>query len=145
MVKNNFKFILTLLGKENEFPSALKLEKEDSFRNKIKLETFTDELKGEIMLEFAALKSKSYGYKTNTIFSNEETEKIWIKKKEINLENMKNKLLYPIITKNDYRINGQIKSDKHDIFLLQQNKKAFDQFDDKRFYINNIESKPYGY
>ena len=62
--------------------------------------------------------------------------------KEIDVERMKKCLLNE--TEETF-INKQIKSKLHDMYVIETEKIGLNPFDDKRFYLNNIENKPYGY
>ena len=46
---------------------------------------------------------------------------------------------------NYYATNYSLKSKKHEITMIKQDKIALSSFDDKRCYINTYESVPYGY
>jgi len=104
--------------------------------NKKVLGKFKYELNGKIMKEFFGLRSKLYAHK---VFENEkETKKAKgiknIIQKEISFEDFKTCLL----TENPiYKKQSIFKSNLHDIFTTEQNKKALSAHDDKRFILDN--------
>jgi hypothetical protein len=98
---------------------------------------FKDELNGQIIEEFIGLKSKLYAYK---MFKNRKEGKKAkgikknVVKKEICFEDFKKCLLTkePI-----YKKQNVFKTDKHDTYTAELNKKTLSAYDDKRFILEN--------
>ena len=105
--------------------------------NKEVLGKFKDELNGKIMEEFVGLRSKMYAHK---VFEDEkETKKIkGIKKivvqRRITFDDFKTCLL----NKNPvYRKQNMFRTKMHDIYMVEQNKKALSAYDNKRHILEN--------
>ena len=113
--------------------------------NKNKLGKFKDELNGKVMTHFLGLKPKSYCYK---IYG----EKIEHKKsKGIVKHKVHNQLSYE---KYDATLNRQLKetvkfnsirSKTHQIYSITQTKYALSNYDNKRYWLSDSESFPYGH
>ena len=104
-----------------------------------------DELGGEIITEFIALRPKTYYYLTDNDKIDKEakgTKKCVIKKK-IKFDDYKKCLLNDkVILKSQQRFI----SNKHDVYTEDVNKIALSNDDDKRIVSSNkITSYPYGY
>ena len=105
---------------------------------------FKDEIKSKIITEFIGLKSKMYSFKyiDNNIIVNKNTHKgikesISLKHDEYKRSLYKEKLIY----KEFYNLQ----LNKQNIYLDKINKIALNPFDNKRYYIDNINSSAYGY
>ena len=105
--------------------------------NKKVLGKFKAELSGQIMEDFIGLRSKLYAYK---LFENgKEAKKAKaikrnVVQKEISFVDFRNCFL----TKNPiYKKQNVFKTDKHDIYTVELNKKALSAYDDKRFILGN--------
>jgi len=105
--------------------------------NKKVLKKFKDELNGKIMEEFVGLRSKMYAHR---VFEDKkETKKIkGIKKnvvqKIITFNDFKNCLLNKNLV---YRKQNMFRTKIHDIYTVEQNKKALSAYDDKRHILEN--------
>ena len=114
-------------------------------KNKKIIGLMKDELGGEIITEFTALKPKTYSYLT-------DNDKINKKAK-----GTKRCVINKMIKFNDYKkclLNGEIIfksqqrfiSNKHDVYTEDVNKIALSNDDDKRIVsLDKISSYPYGY
>ena len=104
-----------------------------------------DELGGEIITEFIALRPKTYSYLTDNdkIDKKAKGAKKYVIKKMIKFDDYKKCLLNDkVILKSQQRFI----STKHDVYTESINKKALSNNDDKRIVsLNKISSYPYGY
>lgn len=106
--------------------------------NKKKIGKFKDENAGEPVLEFVGLRAKMYSMVTEE--GKEKTTAKWVKRpvlaKEIQHEDCKTCLF----TKQECEHKMvRLRSEKHEMFTLQQNKKSLSPYDDKRYILG------YGY
>ena len=105
---------------------------------------FKDELGGEEMTEFIALRSKMYSYKTK----NGEEKKLKgisknVVKKCITFDDYKEALYNEKISKHSIRTLG---SEKHNMYLKEVNKISLSPYDDKRYIESDkIHTRPYGF
>ena len=114
-------------------------------KNKKIIGLMKDELRGEIITEFTALRLKTYSYLTD----NDKIDK--------KAKGTKKCVINKMIKFNDYKkclLNGEIMlksqqrfiSNKHDVYTENNNKIALSNNDDKRIVSSNkITSYPYGY
>ena len=114
-------------------------------KNKKVLELMKDELGGEIITEFIALRPKTYSYLTDNdkIDKKAKGTKKCVIKKMIKFDDYKKCLLNDkVILKSQQRFI----STKHDVYTGNVNKIALSNYDDKRIVSSNkITSYPYGY
>ena len=93
--------------------------------------------------KFVCLRSKSYAY-TTELDGNDNKLKCNCKgyKKEISFDQYYKRLK----NEKNNRVCKQfcMRSHDHDMYLQQITKKSLSPFDDKREYISNIESRPWG-
>ena len=105
---------------------------------------FKDELGGEIIAEFVALRAKTYAYLDdggNEHNKSKGTKKCVIKQKFM-FQNFKHCLLN---NKTVYRSQERFKSYNHDVYTEEVNKIALSNNDDKRIQtFDGIETYPYG-
>ena len=105
---------------------------------------FKDELGGEIIAEFVALRAKTYAYLDdggNKHNKSKGTKKCVIKQKFM-FQNFKHCLLN---NKTVYRSQERFKSYNHDFYTEEVNKIALSNNDDKRTQtFDGIETYPYG-
>ncbi|KAL4143995.1 hypothetical protein QTP88_006240 [Uroleucon formosanum] len=105
--------------------------------NKKVLGKFKDELNGKIMTEFIGLRSKLYSHRIL------DTEKEIKKAKGVKKNVVENKICFNdfencLLTKESKYIKQNLfRTKKHDIFTVEQNKKALSVYDDKRFILDN--------
>ena len=106
--------------------------------NKKVVGKFKDELNGSVMSKFISLRSKMYAFKVA------EKEKKICKgisrvavEKELNFEDYYNCLFY---NKSKDILNRRFVSIDHQIYTQNVIKKGLSTSDDKRYYINNVES-----
>ena len=101
-------------------------------------------MNGNIITEFIGLKPKMYSLKTED--NNEQKKAKGIQKntlkKEINFE-MYLKTLYENY-KSDIQFN-YIRSKNHEIFSITCSKTGLSNYENKRYYIDNNYSLPYGH
>ena len=104
-----------------------------------------DELGGEIITEFIALRPKTYSYLTDNdkIDKKAKGTKNYVIKKMIKFDDNKRCLLNDkVIIKSQHRFI----SNKHDVYTGDVNKTALSNDDDKRIVSpDKISSYPYGY
>ena len=113
--------------------------------NKKVLGKFKDEADGKIITNFIALKPKSYCFK---IHNGEKEEK---KSKGIVKHKVKKELTYnsydDTLKNNncDTVTFNSIRSKAHQIYSIQQTKQSLSAYENKRYYIDSINSLPYGH
>ena len=114
--------------------------------NHYKLGAFKCESKGLPITKFIALRSKMY------VFEIEEEKKIESYKKSKGMsKNVVSNYIFndylESLTKNNIKKDymTSLRSIEHKIEALNMNKISLTPYDDKRFYIDNIRSVPYGY
>ena len=113
--------------------------------NKKELGLMKDELDGDIITEFVALKPKAYSYKTedNVELKKAKGTKKCIINKILNFNDYKNCLFD---NRKVLRSQQRFKSENHSVYTENINKIALSCNDDKRFVATDgIESYPYGY
>ena len=114
-------------------------------KNKKIIGLMKDELGGEIITEFIALRPKTYSYLTDNdkIDKKAKGTKKCIIKKMIKFDDYKKCLLNDeVILKSQQKFI----SNKHDVYTEDVNKIALSNDDDKRIVLSNkITSYPYGY
>ena len=113
--------------------------------NKKVLGKFKDECDGKIITEFIALRPKMYCYKTYNEVIEEKKAKGVPKnsvKKDLNMNDYYN-ALHNKVSK-DVNFNA-IRSKNHQLYSLNQTKVGLSSYDNKRYWLNNVESVPYGY
>jgi hypothetical protein len=104
--------------------------------NKKVLGKFKDELNGAVMEEFIGLRAKLYAFK---IFEGNEVKKVKGVKKNV----VQKKICFKdfercLLTKQPaYRKQVLFRTNKHDIYTVEQNKKALSAHDDKRNILEN--------
>jgi hypothetical protein len=112
------------------------------FHNKT-LGCFKDELDGNVMSEFAALSPKMYSYKYNekTEFRAKGVPKSIVKKTfgfDSYVATIFDEETIPV------KFNT-IQSKKHQLYTMEMSKTGLSPYESKRYWINNVESLPYGY
>ena len=111
--------------------------------NKKVVGKFKDELNGSIMTEFISLRSNVYSYK---IFGDDYEGK---RATGIVKRTVKRKLnfeqYYKTLFENERTTHKFLtfKSQGHQMYTVRNEKIGLSQFDTKRYYINNVESRPY--
>ena len=114
-------------------------------KNKKVIGLMKDELGGEIITEFIALRPKTYSYLTNNDKIDKKTKgtKKCIIKKMIKFDDYKKCLLNDKVT---LKSQQRFISNKHDVYTEDVNKIALSNEDDKRIISSDkITSYPYGY
>ena len=113
--------------------------------NKKVLGTFKDELKSRIITEFIGLKPKMYSFNyinKDNIIVNKNTHKGIKESISLNHDEYKRSLYKEELI---YKEFYNLQLNKQNIYLDKINKIALNPFESKRYWINNIESLPYGY
>ena len=108
--------------------------------NKKVLGKFKDEMKSKIVTEFIALKPKMYSFN----YDNKNIHKCKGIKKSIDIkfnEHKQSLINEELIFKEFY--NFQLS--KQNIYLNKNTKITLNSYDSKRYWIDNINSVPYGY
>ena len=112
-------------------------------KNKKVIGLMKDELGGEIMSEFVALRPKMYSYKIGSKESKKcKGVKKCIVKKDIKFEDYKRCLMNGEM---EYRSQITFRSRLHRIKMIETNKLALSREDDKRIYVDNINSLARGH
>ena len=113
--------------------------------NKKVLGKFKDEVDGKIITHFIGLKPKSYSFKVYKQEKEEKKSKGIVKhkvKKELNfikyLETLNN-------NECDTVSFNSIRSKQHQIYSIKQTKQALSSYDNKRYYLDSVNSLPYGH
>ena len=113
--------------------------------NKKVLGKFKDEVDGKIITHFIGLKPKSYTFKVHNEVKEEKKSKGIVKhkvKKELNYNKYKDTLE---TNSCDTVSFNSIRSKNHQIYSINQVKQALSSYDNKRYYLDNINSLPYGH
>ena len=106
--------------------------------NKKVIGLMKDELNGEIMKEFVALRSKMYAYKDGSKESKRcKRIKKCVVKKDIKFEDYKRCLMTGEI---EYRSQLMFRSKLHRVTTTETNKLVLSNNEDKRIYIKNFNS-----
>ena len=106
-------------------------------KNKKVIGLMKDEQKGDIMREFVALRPKMYAYKVES----DEFKKCVVKK-DIKFEDYKRCLMTGEM---EYRSQIMFRSRLHEIATIETSKLALSREDDKRIYVDNINSLARGH
>ena len=108
--------------------------------NKKVIRLMKDELGGEIMSEFVALRPKMYAYKVGS--KDIKGIKKCMLKKDINFEDYKRCLMTGEM---EHRSQIMFRSRLHEVTMIEVNKLPLSSNEDKRIYINNINSLARGH
>lgn len=125
----------------SDYPSGHNLH---SSENKKVIGKFKDELNGVLMTQYCGIRSKLYGYKKHQ----SEVEHIrfkGIKRSEVKRTTFDDLCQCLFSNKKNQYNYKLIKSKNHVLETIDITKKGLDPYDSKRYYLNNIESKPYGF
>ena len=113
--------------------------------NKKVLGKFKDEMNGKIITHFIGLKPKAYCYK---VYGDDKERK---KSKGVVKHKVSNQLSYKTYEetlnrncKEEVSFNT-IRSKNHQIYSINQTKYALSNYDNKRYWLNDFESLPYGH
>ena len=104
-----------------------------------------DECDGKIITKFIGLKPKSYAFKIYQQEKEEKKSKGIVKhkvKKELNYDKYKDTLENNSCDSVSF---NSIRSKNHQIYSINQVKQALSSFDNKRYYLDNINSLPFGH
>jgi hypothetical protein len=137
-------FMKPELNKHMDFSDYPKDHKSYNNSNKKVLGKFKDEENGKLISEFIALKPKMYAIKT-------EGSETFIKAKGVPKRKAKTDLTFEKYkstldgAKLDTVQFNTIRSNKHEIYTLNQTKTRLSNYDDKRYHIDKTNSYPYGH
>ena len=102
-----------------------------------------DELGGEIMSEFVALRPKMYAYKVESKeFKRCKGIQKCVVKKDIKFKDYKRCLMTGEM---EYRSQIMFRSRLHEVTMIEVNKLALSREDDKRIYVDNTNSLARGH
>ncbi|XP_031355217.1 uncharacterized protein LOC116179559 [Photinus pyralis] len=102
-----------------------------------------DENHGHIMTEFVGLRAKMYAYEVEGKLTKKSKGSTSTSIREITLNDYKNALFNVLIIKRSQHL---IRSKKHTVFTLKQEKVVLSPHDDKRVICaNNIDTRPWGF
>ena len=113
--------------------------------NKKVLAKFKDEVDGKIISRFIGLKPKSYAFQVHNETKEEKKSKGIVKhkvKKELNYKQYEDTLLE---NRSDTVSFNTIRSKNHNIYTINQVKQCLSSFDNKRYYLDSVNSLPYGH
>ena len=113
--------------------------------NKKVLGKFKDECDGKIITHFIGLKPKSYAFKVFNEVKEEKKSKGIVKhkvKKELTYNQYEDTL---IENRSDTVSFNTIRSKNHNIYTINQVKQCLSSFDNKRYYLDSVNSLPYGH
>lgn len=124
-------------------------------QNKKRPGKFTEELKGiSICTSFAGLRSKMYSMEKQSLVNDDisytkkcKGVKKYIVNKSIHFDDYKRAIFHENIYNNMIQTATMhsIRSFKHEINTICQNKISLSSYDNKRYLLNSIESLPYGH
>ena len=107
---------------------------------------FKDECGGRIIEKFVGLRSKMYSIKMfgtrDEVVKVAKGVKKSVIKKELSFDDYEQCLLNLKEMQHDF---FSLKSEAHHVFTAHQFKKSLSPFDDKRWYVDNVTSLPYGH
>jgi hypothetical protein len=114
-----------------------------SNKNKKVLGMVKDEMKGSIISEFVGRKSKMYSlsYEDKTKMTGKGIQKA-VLKKFFSHDDYKSCILDNYLF---FAQNRRIQSKNHQLQTIEQTKLVLTPFDDKRFYLDNVQSLAYGH
>lgn len=114
--------------------------------NKKRLGCFKDEVNGKIISEFIGLKPKMYAMRVDEGGEEKKAKGIpkQIVKRELNFDSYK-RTLEDTECKKQYVQFNCLRSMNHQIYSLTCNKAGLSNYDNKRYYLCNNESLPYGH
>ncbi|KAK5648872.1 hypothetical protein RI129_003764 [Pyrocoelia pectoralis] len=102
-----------------------------------------DENRGRIMTEFVGLRAKMYAYEVDEKLTKKSKGSTLSSIREITINDYKNALFNILSIKREQNL---IRSKKHTVFTLKQNKVVLNPHDDKRIICHNqIDTRPWGY
>ncbi|KAK5644785.1 hypothetical protein RI129_006085 [Pyrocoelia pectoralis] len=102
-----------------------------------------DENHGKIMLEFVGLRAKMYAYTVDEKVVKKSKGSTAASVKQITIKDYKNVLFDSEVIK---RYQHLIRSKKHEVFTIKQNKVILSPYDDKRIILfNSTNTRPWGY
>ena len=113
--------------------------------NKKVLGKFKDECDGKIITNFIGLKPKSYAFKVHNEIKEEKKSKGIVKhkmKKELTYNQYEETLKE---NKCDTVQFNSIRSKNHNMYTINQVKQALSSYDNKRYYLDSVNSLPYGH
>ena len=113
--------------------------------NKKVLGKFKDECDGKIITHFIGLKPKSYAFKIHKEKKEEKKSKGIVKhkvKNELHYKSYEKTLLENDCDKVEF---NSIRSKNHQIYTIRQVKQALSSYDNKRYYLDSVNSLPYGH
>ena len=113
--------------------------------NKKVLGMFKDEVNGKIITKFIGLKPKSYAFTIHGEVDEHKKSKGVVKhkvKKELSYQNYHEALFQN--KKHEITYNF-IRSKSHQIYSMSQVKQSLSNYENKRFYIDDFTSLPYGH
>eukprot|EP00438_Fugacium_kawagutii_P002275 Skav227368 [mRNA] locus=scaffold2373:95507:96952:+ [translate_table: standard] len=113
--------------------------------NKKVIGKFKDECDGKIIVDFLALRPKMYCYKLYNEVVEEKKAKGVPKakvKKELNMKDYENALHLKELKAVNF---NAIRSKNHQIYSINQSKVGLSSYDNKRYWLNDYNSVPYGH
>ena len=113
--------------------------------NKKVLGKFKDECDGKIITHFIGLKPKSYAFKIHKEKKEEKKSKGIVKhkvKNELSYKSYEKTLLENDCDKVEF---NSIRSKNHQIYTIRQVKQALSSYDNKRYYLDSVNSVPFGH
>ena len=105
---------------------------------------FKDEVDGKIITNFIRLEPKSYAFEIYKQDKEEKKSKGIVKHKVKRELNYKKYLETLADNKCDTISFNSIRSKNHQIYAINQVKMALSSYDNKRYYLDKVNSLPYG-
>ena len=133
------------INKHMDFSGYDKNHKCYDATNKKVLGKFKDEVDGKIITHFIGLKPKSYTFKVHNEAKEEKKSKGIVKHKvrtQLNFNKYKDTLENNSCDTVSF---NSIRSKNHQIYSINQVKQALSSYDNKRYYLDNINSLPFGH
>ena len=133
------------ISNEMDFSDYPKDHKCYDVSNKKRLGCFKDECSSKIITKFIALKPKSYAFK---VYNEDKEEK---KNKGVPKLKVKKELSYQQYeetlkdNKSETVRFNSIRSKNHNIYTINQVKLSLSSYDNKRYYLDSVNSLPYGH
>ena len=106
---------------------------------------FKDECDGKIITHFIGLKPKSHAFKIHKEKKEEKKSKGIVKhkvKNELNYKSYEKTLHENDCDKVEF---NSIRSKNHQIYTIRQVKQALSSYDNKRYYLDSVNSVPFGH
>ena len=116
--------------------------------NKKVIGKFKDEASSKIITEFVGLRAKMYAFTTDDTYESKKAKgvKRSVVKNELQFSDYSRSLLGGVRRDIQQKVNfNTIRSYKHELYSISQNKIGLCSFDDKRYLIDNVNTYAHGH